>query len=84
MQALLDLPNPSNTLSSDSSLQSFYDAIERHVQSLIKVCLHWANLVLWIPIRPASSHYYLKTRKIKVKNHNSNEWNLRDVLQEAL
>ena len=31
MQALLDLPNPSNTL---SSRQSFYDAIERHMQSL--------------------------------------------------
>ena len=31
MQALLEIPNPSNTL---SSLQSFYDATERNVQSL--------------------------------------------------
>ena len=31
MQALLDLPNPTDTL---SSLETFYDVMERHVRSL--------------------------------------------------
>ena len=79
MQALLDLPNPSNTL---SSLQSFYNAIERHIRSLStlgKSVDSYGDLLVPIILNKLPQ----KTRKNMVRDHNSNEWTLRD-LQEAI
>ena len=79
MQALLDLPHPSNTL---SSLQSFHDAIERHMRSLStlgKSVDSYGDLLVPIIL----SKLPQKTRKNMVRDHDRNEWNLRD-LQEAI
>ena len=79
MQALLDLPNPSNTL---SSLQSFYNAIERHIRSLStlgKSVDSYGDLLVPIILNKLPQ----KTRKNMVRDHDSNEWTLRD-LQEAI
>ena len=79
MQALLDLPNPLNTL---SSLQSFHDAIERHMRSLStlgKSVDSYGDLLVPIIL----SKLPQKTRKNMVRDHDRNEWNLRD-LQEAI
>lgn len=81
MQALLDLPNPSNTL---SSLQSFHDAIERHMRSLstlgkYKSVDSYGDLLVPIILNKLPQ----KTRKNMVREHDSNEWNLND-LQEAI
>jgi len=79
MQALLDLPNPSNTL---PSLQSFYDAIERHMRSLStlgKSVDSYGDLLAPIILNKLPP----KTRKNMAREHNSNQWNLSD-LQEAM
>ena len=79
MQALLDLPNPSNTL---SGLQSFHDAIERHMRSLStlgKSVDSYGDLLVPITLNKLPQ----KTRKNMVREHDSNEWNLND-LQEAI
>ena len=79
MQALLELPNPSNTL---SSLQSFHDTIERHMQSLVtlgKSIDSYGDLLAPVILNKLPQ----KTRKNKARGHNSNEWNLTD-LQEAV
>ena len=79
MQALLDLPNPSNTL---SSLQSFYDAIERRIRSLStlgKSVDSYRDLLVPIILNKLPQ----KTRKNMVRDNDSNEWTLRD-LQEAI
>ena len=79
MQALLELPNPSNTL---SSLQSFHDTIERHMRSLVtlgKSIDSYGDLLVPVILNKLPQ----KTRKNMARGHNSNEWNLTD-LQEAV
>ena len=69
MQAHLDLPNPSNTL---SSLQSFNDAIERYMQNLStlsKSVDSYGDLLVSIFLNKLSQ----KTRKSMVSYHDSNE-----------
>ena len=76
MQALLDLPTPSNTL------QSFYVSIERHVCSLAtlgKSVESYRNLLVPIILNKLPP----KTRKNMVREHDSNKWYLSD-LQEKL
>ena len=79
MQALLELPNPSNTL---SSLQLFHDTIERHMRSLAtlgKSIDSYGDLLVPVILNKLPQ----KTRKNMARGHDSNEWNLRD-LQEAI
>ena len=69
MQALLDLPNPSNAL---SSLQTFHDTIERHMRSLStlgKSVDSYGDLLVPIILNKLPQ----KTRKNMVREHDSNE-----------
>ena len=69
MQALLDLPNPTNTL---SSLQSFHDAKERHMRSLStlgKSVDSYGDLLVSIILNKLPQ----KIRKNMVREHDSNE-----------
>ena len=79
MQALLDLPNPSNTL---SGLQSFHDAIERHMRSLSTLGKS-VNSYGDLPVPIILNKLPQKTRKNIVREYDSNEWNLND-LQQAI
>jgi len=79
LQALLDLPKPLNTF---TSLQSFNDSIEKHISSLSTLGKQeesYGDLLVPVILNKLPP----KTRKNMVREHNHNEWTLKD-LREAI
>ena len=79
MQALLDLPSPTNTL---TSLQHFHDSVESHIKSLSSLGKDRESYGdLLIPI--IRGKLPVVTRKNFARNHSNSEWRLNE-LQDAI
>ena len=79
MQALLDLPSPTNTL---TSLQHFHDSVESHIRSLSSLGKDRESYGdLLIPI--IMGKLPVATRKNFARNHSNSEWRLNE-LQDAI
>ena len=79
MQALLDLPSPTNTL---TSLQQFHDSVESHIRSLSslgKDSESYGDLLVPIIIGKLP----VETRKNLARDHSNSEWSLNE-LQDAI
>ena len=75
MQAFINLPSPSNTL---SGLQQFHDTVERHIHSLSTLGTSADSYEdILVPI--ILSKLPPTTRKNMTKEHD--EWNLTDLQQ---
>ena len=76
MQALLNIPSPTSTL---SSLKNFYDTLETHIRALGKSHDSYGDIL--VPI----IHQKLPVGLIKTftREHNTNEWKL-DELRKAI
>ena len=80
LQALLHLPNPSNTL---SSLQLFHDSVEGHIRSLTtslgKPVESYGDLLVPVILEKLPS----EARKHLARERTSNDWTLQE-LQDAI
>ena len=79
MQAVLDLPSPTNTL---TSLQHFHDSVESHIRSLSSLGKDresYGDLLIPIIMGKLS----VETRKNLARDHSNSEWRLNE-LQDAI
>ena len=79
MQALLDLPSPTNTL---TSLQQFHDSVESHIRSLSSLGKDresYGDLLVPIVLGKLPA----ETRKNLARDHSNSEWSLTE-LQDAV